>query len=426
MTQPITESLRSLIDRWREDTGGTYHTWFLWEDRLKSFRSIVSGLQQVVQEIENGNFGTAYKGSSLETVVSSIAKHRQMFKGADHAFLWKPKLRIPDIYENPENQKTFGRFLNTCACANSEKTMIEAIHHLDAKHIKGLGPAAANLMYFLHPTLMPPFNTAIVKGYNALTGASVKLGRWQGYLAMRDGLIRLTEQFRDLLSNDLGAVAGLAFDVGSGRWSAPPQTDNAAGIAEWERDLTRVREASAMTRKIREKALAGEHKHVQLQAWLRDLGKALGFTAWVAVNDRGRTWNGNLLGEGCMKHLPSGIKQAACAGKIQHIDVIWFEPNGKPVAAFEVEHTTNIESGIMRLLDLAHGVKSGNACKLFIVAPDDREEDVRQQLQRSVFRQIPSLNVRYLPYSELDKNREAMGRFGEGMKAIQAVSRQLV
>jgi hypothetical protein len=42
-------------------------------------------------------FGNAYRGSSLETVVHSIAEQRQVFKGADHAFLWKPKLRIPDI-----------------------------------------------------------------------------------------------------------------------------------------------------------------------------------------------------------------------------------------------------------------------------------------------------------------------------------------
>ena len=56
-----------------------------------------------------------------------------------------------------------------------------------AHNVKGLGPSAANLLYFLHPTLMPPFNTAIVKGYNALTGSRVKLGKWDEYLAMRDG-----------------------------------------------------------------------------------------------------------------------------------------------------------------------------------------------------------------------------------------------
>ena len=97
--------LDALIRRWREDPGSTYRTWFLWDERLKNFRSIRRGIRGVVRDIESGTFGTLYPGSSLETVMHSVAEQRQIFKGADHAFLWKPKLRIPDIYENPENQR---------------------------------------------------------------------------------------------------------------------------------------------------------------------------------------------------------------------------------------------------------------------------------------------------------------------------------
>lgn len=96
-----------LLQRWREDPGATYRTWFLWEERLKNFRSIRCGLDTVVREIADGSFGTTYRGSSLEVAVKSIAEQRQIFKGADHAFLWKPKLRIPDIYESPDNQRAF-------------------------------------------------------------------------------------------------------------------------------------------------------------------------------------------------------------------------------------------------------------------------------------------------------------------------------
>lgn len=110
-------------------------------------------------------------------VVGSIAEQRQILKGADHAFLWKPKLRIPDIYEDRANQSAFARFLNTCSCCTEEAQIIGSIQTINRQEIKGLGPAAANLLYFLHPTLVPPFNTTIVKGYNALTGAKVKLGK---------------------------------------------------------------------------------------------------------------------------------------------------------------------------------------------------------------------------------------------------------
>ncbi|HBH02671.1 MAG TPA: type II restriction endonuclease, partial [Candidatus Rokubacteria bacterium] len=99
MTPTGLEPIRALLARWKADPNATYQTWFLWEDRLKNFRSIRRGIGQVVAEVDAGTFGNAYKGSSLETVVGSIAEQRQIFRGADHAFLWKPKLRIPDIYE---------------------------------------------------------------------------------------------------------------------------------------------------------------------------------------------------------------------------------------------------------------------------------------------------------------------------------------
>ena len=53
--------LRTLITRWREDPGSTYRTWFLWEERLKNFRSIRRGIAQVVEQIEAGTFGNVYR-----------------------------------------------------------------------------------------------------------------------------------------------------------------------------------------------------------------------------------------------------------------------------------------------------------------------------------------------------------------------------
>lgn len=52
--------------------------------------------------------------------------------------------------------------------------------------------------------------------------------------------------------------------------------------------------------------------------------------------------------------------------------------------------------------------------RLFLVASDNREEEVRAQLQRPAFRRVADLELKYLPYGELGRNREAMGRFGQG------------
>ncbi len=69
----------------------------------------------------------------------------------------------------------------------------------------------------------------------------------------------------------------------------------------------------------------------------------------------------------------------------------------------------------------AHAVRG-----LYLVAPDSREDEVRMQLARPAFRRIGELSVRYLPYGELERNRQSMARFGEGLKAIDAVARALV
>jgi len=137
----VSDLLRLLIERWKEDPQASYLTWFLWEERLKNFRSIRRGISQVVEEIETGRFGNSYKGSSLETIVGSVAEQRQIFKGADHAFLWKPKLRIPDIYENRNNQRAFGRLLHHCSCCTTENELLDGIATIDALAIKGSFPA---------------------------------------------------------------------------------------------------------------------------------------------------------------------------------------------------------------------------------------------------------------------------------------------
>lgn len=415
--------LGRLIDVWQEDAGATYQSWFLWEERLKNFRSIRRGLQLVVEEIRQNTFGNAYRGSSLETVVHSIAEQRQIFKGADHAFLWKPKLRIPDIYENRANQLAFGRFLDTCLCCNEEEGLIRAVRELDAHAIKGLGPACANLLYFLHPTIAPPFNTAIVKGYNLLVGASVKLGRWNEYLAMREGIRALNAQFRSRLSNDLGAITGLLFDIGSGRYTVARADDS--GI-QWEDDLARVREESAAAARSRATALKNDHTHTEIQGWLRDLGKALGYDIWIASNDKSRPYLGERLSDGCLTRLPESVRQSQTVDTVSLIDILWIakEPQ-KIVAAFEVEHSTSIYSGIVRMLDLALGIPDHGDAAFFLVAPDDREQDVRAQFSRPAFSRVSELNVRYLGYSQLNEHKEAIARFGIGLKGIAAISSSL-
>lgn len=145
--------IRQMIERWRDDPGATYQSWFLWDERIKNFRSIRCGIQQVVAETEAWSFGVAYRGSSLETVVHSITAQRKIFKGADHAFLWKPKLRFPDISENPANQRAFGRLLHNCVCCDTSDDVIAHIRAIDSLKIKVWGQRSPTYFtYFTYYT----------------------------------------------------------------------------------------------------------------------------------------------------------------------------------------------------------------------------------------------------------------------------------
>src|SRR6266496_1050651 len=211
-----TAAFVGLVDRYTTDPESVYTTWFLSsEARMKAFRAIRRGVRDTVDSIAAGTFGNDFKGSPLEVVLTAITEQKQVFEGAAHPFYWKPKLRIPDIYENRANQQKFGQFLEACLMATREDQLVTAMNRLASAQIKGVGPAAANIIYFLHPTLVPPFNTAIVNGFNALFNDKKKLGSWESYLQMREVIAQTNNDSGDQLSKDLGAFGGLLFEIGS-------------------------------------------------------------------------------------------------------------------------------------------------------------------------------------------------------------------
>lgn len=169
-----------------------------------------------------------------------------------------------------------------------------------------------------------------------------------------------------------------------------------------------------------------DRTHTDVQGWLRDLGISLGYDVWIASNDQSRSFGDEKLGKHCLTQLPASLTSEPGIDAIRLIDVLWIESNGGGViAAFEVEHTTSIYSGIVRMLDLAMGTSQAGLHGLFLVAPDDREHEVRAQMRRPAFQHIGHRGIRYLPYSELEKHRETIARFGEGMKGIMAISHPL-
>jgi len=122
---------------------------------------------------------------------------------------------------------------------------------------------------------------------------------------------------------------------------------------------------------------------MQVQAILADLGLRMGFKIWIPKPDRGRVlkaWTPSA--DGLLDELPFNY-EATTLKTIEAIDVIWVR-NRSIVRAFEVEHTTSVYSGILRMADLL-ALQPNMSIKLHLVAPETKREKVFREIRRPVF-----------------------------------------
>jgi hypothetical protein len=121
--------------------------------------------------------------------------------------------------------------------------------------------------------------------------------------------------------------------------------------------------------------------HTEIQYLLLKLGSDMGFSVHVAINDQNRGWKGQRLGD--MPHRRERLPQQfdpVTNRTIDLIDVLWLDGNSIE-AAFEVESTTSIYSGLLRMSDLL-ARQPNISVPLFLVAPEDRRDEVIRQINR--------------------------------------------
>ncbi len=415
----MNDNFANIINQYKADKESVYNTWFINnEERLKAFRSIRRGVLQVVEDIKNKTFPNDFKGSSLEFVLSCISEQKQVFVGVAHPFYWKPKLRIPDIYENQQNKIAFGQFLENCLNAKTEEQIIKEILKLDELKIKGLGPAVASILYFLHPTLMPPFNTAIINGFNTIFKDKKKLGSWSEYLKIREVLIETNSKHKAELSNDLGAIAGLLFEVGAQKLVLGSDEY----MSQEERDkLEKLMEKRHSEVKAEKE---DENLHTEMQYYLLKVGNALGYDVIAASNDKSKSYDGNNFSFLCLAKFPEMQTDNDTASTIKLIDVLWYKKGtNNVIAAFEVEKSTSIYSGILRLTDLSYSITDGDEI-FYLVVPDKREKDVCMQLCRPAIKGLKT-KIKYILFSDLRKDCEALCKFGENHLVMEKIAKSV-
>ncbi|MBX3143025.1 MAG: hypothetical protein KF813_04655 [Trueperaceae bacterium] len=121
----------------------------------------------------------------------------------------------------------------------------------------------------------------------------------------------------------------------------------------------------------------------RVQSVLARIGELMGFKIWLPRNDRRgviETWQPSP--DTLLDVLPLNYDDVTLK-TVEQIDVIWLKGRSI-VRAFEVEHTTAVYSGILRMADLL-ALQPNMDIKLHIVAPVERKDRVMAEIRRPVF-----------------------------------------
>ncbi|MDE0653233.1 MAG: EVE domain-containing protein [bacterium] len=145
---------------------------------------------------------------------------------------------------------------------------------------------------------------------------------------------------------------------------------------------------------------------IRVQASVAEIGAKMGFEIWVPNADRSLVISQvpESLHSSFLKKLPLNY-EANTLRTVEQIDVLWLKGRAM-VRAFEIEHTTAIYSGILRMADLL-ALQPNIDIRLNIVAPEEKRNKVFAEIRRPVFSLLEGRLLReqcaYLSYDSIKK-----------------------
>ncbi len=138
--------------------------------------------------------------------------------------------------------------------------------------------------------------------------------------------------------------------------------------------------------------------HIRMQWILARLGIKAGERVWVPVGDQSRLKKAYEF-ESFDPEFSSGIDLPH--SYIENIDVVW-KQQFRIGAAYEIENSTSIYSGLLRFADL-NIIAPNTLYPMFVVAPKERKNRLREQLRRPAFKRLElDTKVRFLTYEAVE------------------------
>jgi hypothetical protein len=148
-------------------------------------------------------------------------------------------------------------------------------------------------------------------------------------------------------------------------------------------------------------------EHDEMQWRLIRLGQLAKCDVWVPRNDQPKQYEGHQFRNFVLTEFHQTLDVPR---SIENIDVVWKFGPYSIKSAFEIEHSTSVYSGILRLSDLRAEAPNSNY-PLFIVASEERRRKVFDELSRPTF-SGPCLRlnevIRFLGYKKLREIDESV------------------
>ena len=235
----------------------------------------------------------------------------------------------------------------------------------------------------------------VVKKYN--TRMDINVGSLSIFVSNKDKLVKTKSgdfQFHCILTED-----GLFIE------EIPDLYCNKVTeiyFPNYKKDLNRLKEISKIINIEVNDDIPLTHSDIQAKLIL--IGSYLNYRTYTP--DRGKQSIYGTLGDLCSeKEIPKDSIPKLSIDTVRFIDVIWFDEEGYPVYAFEVEHTTDITKGLLRLYQI-HKLH----IRLYIIAEEENKVKFEREIQKSPFSKIKQEYV-FKNYQELDEFFESVKNF---------------
>lgn len=256
------------------------------------------------------------------------------------------------------------------------------------------------IQFFIKPVVLlqnefmiPIFNNNIwnnlssTKGKTRSAGWAMSFFRSIGRLKKDDGILlekELIEQYKIKkeypLSKHEISVIEYSIKKGPKKWEHKEESFEVKTDSKEEPIIVTVPSGEEVVENEKEPEIK---ESLKIQSMVSKIGETMGYKVWIPSHDRTAIKKlACLKDETILSILPLNYDDVTLK-TIEQIDVIWINKR-TIVRTFEIEHTTSIYSGILRMADLL-SLQPNMNIKIHIVAPETRREKVFQEIQRPVF-----------------------------------------